>query len=99
MKASSTADEPMVRVGPMVNVAPLLRSLGHDPKPLFSDCGFQVEEFHNVDHFVPFLQACRLLKQAADTANCDHFGLLLGQRSDPSTLGRAVGAARAVPTV
>lgn len=88
-----------MRVGPLANIAPLLRSLGCDPRPIFSDCGFQIEKFNKVDHLVPFLQACRLLKQCADTANCEHFGLLLGQRSAPSSLGIAVFAARAAPTV
>jgi AraC-like DNA-binding protein len=99
MGVTDTAREPMVRVGPMANMAALTRSLGQDPAPLFDASRFSTEEFLDPDHVVPFIPTSQLLARCAKATHCDHFGLLLGQRAEPSHLGIAGFLVRAAPSV
>jgi AraC-like DNA-binding protein len=89
MDSAQAASEQTVRVGPLVNLAPLLRSLGCEPEPVFYATGFHPSEFSDPDHRITFVQASQLLKQSAEITGCDHLGLLLGQQSCPSHLGIA----------
>jgi len=52
--------ESSLRVGPLVNLAPLVRSLGCRPEVVFADCGYQLDEFLDPDHRISFVQASRL---------------------------------------
>ena len=45
----------MVRVGPMVNLVSLTRSLGQDPARLLDACGFTTDDFLDPDHVAPFI--------------------------------------------
>lgn len=87
MALTLSSDESTLRVGPLVNLAPLVLTLECDPAPIFLKSGFQLEDFLDPDHRVPFLQTSRLLQNCVDATRCDHLGLLLGQQANPSHLG------------
>jgi AraC-like DNA-binding protein len=91
--------EPMLRVGPLVNIPAQLRSLGHDAESVFRDTGFRAEDFQDPDGLVPFIQASQLLAKCVTVTGCDQFGLLLGQRATLSHLGLAGFIMQAAPTV
>lgn len=89
MNSMHAASQRTLRVGPFVNLAPVLRSLGCEPEPIFRATGFEPGEFIDPDHRVDFLQASQLLNLCAEITGCDHLGLLLGEQSCPSHLGLA----------
>jgi hypothetical protein len=53
MNQPTAAHEAMFRVGPLVNLASLVQSLGCDPGPIFRQSGFDLEEFQDPDHWLP----------------------------------------------
>lgn len=87
------------RVGPLVNLAPVVQSLGHEPEPIFKRYGFELSDFENPDHRLPYSPAVSLIAECAKTTHCAHFGLLLGERTDVSLLGIAGFLVRSAPTV
>ena len=89
----------MVRVGHFLHMADVLRTLGHDPKPIFAQAGFQLEQFADPDLRVPYHRASHLLAVAQEVSGCEHLGLLLGQKAHPSQLGVTGFLAHAAPTV
>ena len=86
------------RVGPLINLAPLLSSLGCDPEPIFRRAGFGLEEFKDPDHRLPYLRGSQLLADCVAASGCEHLGLLLGQRAGPSHLGVVGFLVRAAET-
>lgn len=79
----------VVRVGPLTGVPAVLRELGHDPKPIFDSAGLELAQFADSDTEISYLAASRLLARCSTATGCQHFGLLVGQRADPSCLGIA----------
>lgn len=94
-----TQEEQTVRVGPLVNLEALVRSLGHDPEPVFEGAGVDISSYRDPDLKLPFMQSSHLLARCAEATDCEHFGLLLGQMSVPSLLGVPGFLARAAPSV
>lgn len=90
---------PCVRLGPLVGVPALLRSLGCDPQPPIAQAGFTLAQFADPDLRIPFLPASSLLAHCVAATGCDHFGLLLGERSVPSHLGIAGYLLQSAPDV
>lgn len=87
------------RVGPLINLAPLVMSLGYDPEPIFKRCGFELNDFENPDHRQLYSRGVDLIKECAETTHCAHFGVLLGEQADVSMLGIAGFLVRSAPTV
>jgi AraC-like DNA-binding protein len=87
------------RVGPLVNLAPLVQSLGYEPEPIFKRFGFELNDFENPDHRLPYSPAVGLIAECATVTHCAHFGVLLGERTDLSLLGIAGFLVRSAPTV
>lgn len=87
------------RVGPLINIARVLRSLDCEPGPVFKHAGFSPEEFRDPNHRFPYLKGSRLLAHCVETTGCEHFGLLLGQQADPSLLGIAGFQTHVAPDV
>lgn len=86
-----------VRVGPMVNIAPLLTEMGEDPERVFTRAGLQLHLFAKPDNRVTYLAADRLFAECVKSTNCDYFGLLAGQRGQPHDLGLAGFLVNAAP--
>jgi len=83
----------------MINLAPLVRSLGYDPEPIFRRCGFELGDFNHPDHRLPYQQGLNLLADCAQTTHCAHFGLLLGEMTEVSLIGLVGFLVRSAPTV
>lgn len=76
-----------LRVGPLVGVPAMLREFGIDPADTIRNIGLNPELFDDPDHIIFFTTAGRLLKACAVQTQCPHFGLLVGQRAGPTSLG------------
>jgi AraC-like DNA-binding protein len=81
--------EGTVRVGPLVNIERVIAKLGFDPEVAFRRAGVQPAVFRDPDHRVSYLQAGQLIAEGAAVTGCPHFGLLVGEMSEPSHLGVA----------
>lgn len=92
-------DDITVRVGPLVNTAPILQSLGCAPGPVFRLAGLRAKQLNDPDRKLPYLQLSRLLSACVAATGCECFGLLVGQAAAPSHLGIAGFLARAAPDV
>ena len=77
----------LVRVGPLMGLAQLVRDLGHDPEAAFAREDLAPEDFADPDAEFSFLRAGRLLAHCVSETGCAHLGLMLGQRIPPSSLG------------
>ena len=93
------AGDSPVRVGPMVNIAPVLSELGQDAEEVFNQVGLKLEWYTNPDAQVSYLRCGRLFAEAASATGCDYFGLLVGQASKPSHLGLVGFLVRTAETV
>lgn len=92
-------DGRFLRVGPFVNTAMVVRSLGCDPQPIFKSQDFTLDQFTHPDIKLPYQQVSHLLDACAEATGCEHFGLLLGQSASASHLGLAGFMMRSAPTV
>lgn len=75
------------RAGPLVNIPKLLLELGCDPDPVFEKADFERNALENIEHRISYLAGDRLLAECVTATKCEHFGLLLGEKADPSHLG------------
>lgn len=89
----------VVRVGPLMGLPALVRELGCDPAPLFRDAGFEMATFDDPDARVPYVAGSRLLARCIEATGREDFGLLIGQRASPSSLGIAGYILRTAPDV
>ena len=87
-----------LRAGPLTNLPALMRGLGHDPGPVFQDCGFQLDDFADPDNRLPFIKASKLFEHCADVTGIDHLGLELGKMATPSHMGVVGFVLGAAPT-
>jgi hypothetical protein len=88
-----------VRIGPLAGLPAILRELGHDPEPIFGRVGFKLAQFADPDTVISFVGASRLLALSVAATGCQQLGLLLGERSGPSSLGIAGFLLRTAPDV
>lgn len=88
-----------VRAGPLMGIPSLLRELGQDAGPILDSEGFTEEHFEDPDTEMSYLAVSRLLANCVAATGCRHFGLLLGTRAGPSSLGVAGFMLRSAPDV
>ncbi len=88
-----------VRVGPLMGVPAVLRELGREPEPVFDSAGLGLAQFADADTEISYLAASRLLARCVAATGCRHFGLLVGERAGPSSLGVAGFMLRSAPDV
>lgn len=93
------AGEATFRVGPLVNLARVLLSLGYEPGPIFKQAGYELRDFQDPDRRQSYVRASRLLELCVEATGCECFGLMLGKQADPSMLGIAGFLARVAPDV
>ncbi len=82
-----------------MQVPQVLQDLGHNPEPILARAGLKPEQFEDPDTVIPYLVAGKLLADCATTTGCRHFGLLVGERAGPSTLGLAGFILASAPNV
>lgn len=81
----------MIRIAPVTAIPSILRELGADPTTLLRR--FQLNEessFSDPEATIPFALCGELMNACVNETGCQHFGLLVGQRGDTSSLG-AIG--------
>lgn len=88
-----------VRIGPLADLPALVNELGVDPDHVFATHGFDVSYFQDADNEISFLGGSELLAGCVSDTACEHLGLLLGKRADPSCLGLAGFILKAAPDV
>lgn len=88
-----------VRVGPLAGLPALVRALDCDPEPLILSAGFDPAELKDPDRVISFVAASQLLSRCVAATGCEHLGLLLGERSAPSSLGLPGFMLRTAPDV
>jgi len=88
-----------VRVGPLMSIGTVLQKLGHEPGPVFESAGLAPAHFADPDFEIPYMDASRLLASCEAVTGCRHFGLLVGEHADPSSLGVAGFMLRSAPDV
>ncbi len=89
----------VVRIGPLMGVPAVLQDLGHDPEPVFAGAGLKPAQFEDPDTEISYIAGSRLLAGCAATTGCRHFGLLVGERAGPSSLGVAGFMLQSAPNV
>lgn len=106
MNPSTPASQPAigargghVRVGPMQPIAALLREHGVDVAALLAECGLAPDALDQADTQLPFHDGACLFERAARTLQRADFGLLVGARFDPASLGLLGNLMRKAPTV
>jgi AraC-like DNA-binding protein len=79
--------EGAVHVGPLLPVPALLNELGVDADELLASVGIEPLLLSDADNLMTFATAGRLLRECVARTACDHFGLLVGERGGPASLG------------
>ena len=67
----------------------ILQEHGCKPEPILDSLGFKPRQFENPDFELPYIQTSRLIARCVEETGCKHFGLLMGMRAEPSSLGIA----------
>lgn len=92
-------NEGHLRVGPLIEVPPILRELDIDPVEIINRVGLDMTLFENSESMISFTAMGRLLNECAARTQCPHFGLLVGQRSGPDCMGVIGGLSQQMPDV
>jgi AraC-like DNA-binding protein len=79
--------EGTVHVGPLLPVPALLQEMGVDADELLATVGVEPRLLDDADNLMKFETAGRLMRACVTRTGCDHFGLLVGQRAGPGSLG------------
>ena len=77
----------LIRVGGAVAIPEILQGLGANTATILSAVGLDPQILADPENVIPFLTLGRLLDECVAATGCEHFGLLVGQRSSPSSLG------------
>jgi AraC-like DNA-binding protein len=82
-----------------MSIPAILREYGSDPEPVLQSFGFKLSHFDDPDHELPFVTTSRLIARCVEITGCEHFGLLIGIRAEPSSLGIAGFMLQTAPNV
>ena len=80
-------EEASHRVGLLAGIPGLLRELGTDPAEVAASAGLDPDGLDAIENRIPFVAMGRLLHSCAVKTGCQHFALLVGQRTRLSHLG------------
>jgi AraC-like DNA-binding protein len=79
--------EGAVHVGPLLPVPALLEQLGVGADEVLTSVGVEPLLLSDADNLMAFATAGRLLRECVARTGCSHFGLLVGERGGPASLG------------
>lgn len=88
-----------VRAGGMQGYPGLMRSLGHDPRPLLARCGLSEAMLADEDRLVPLQSAFDLMAISAEATRLPDFGLRAAEVQDVGALGPVALAMQNAPTI
>lgn len=92
-------EEASQRLGPLAEIPGVLRELGCDPAQVMAGAGLDADACDAPASRIPFVAVGRLLYQCAVKTGCEHFALLVGQRTRLSQLGLPGQLVRHSPTL
>jgi len=97
--ALKSAPKGVIRVGVAYEVCPILREFGVDSSEVIRQAGVDPELFDDENNVIPYAVLGRVLTACVEHTQCQHFGLLVGQRATLSSLGPIGGLLQHSPTV
>ena len=80
-------EEQTVRIGGTMWIPDVLRQLGQDPADVLAAVGLDQKLFDDPDRLISYAARGRLMRHCAARTDCEHFGLLVGQRGGLHSLG------------
>jgi AraC-like DNA-binding protein len=86
-EASHRSEIAMLRIGTVMGVPTVLRNLGLNPSEVLSEGGFDPHIFDDPDNRISFSTRNKMLVHCAEIANCEHFGVLMGQEVSLYSVG------------
>ncbi len=87
------------RIGALVELPAVLREMGVDPATLIAGVGIDPDLLRNPENSLSFVELGRLLEGCVAATGCEHFGLLVGQRSGTASLGLVGRLMQNAPTL
>jgi AraC-like DNA-binding protein len=99
METGSAPPVGSARIAAFMHLPEILREFGVDVHDVIHEAGVQPDIFDDPDNLIPYPDVGRLLSVSARHTNCDHIGLLIGQRSRLATMGLAGQMALCADTV
>jgi AraC-like DNA-binding protein len=88
-----------LRVSIVTHLPQVLRELGHDPAEVLSAFGIDPSFLDDRENVIEFRTVGRLIEYCAERTGCGHVGLLIGEASKLSDLGRVGLLAQHSPDV
>jgi AraC-like DNA-binding protein len=76
-----------VRIATVAAIPIVLEQLGYDPAAILSELGLDMSLFDDPDNVIPYAMRSQLIQHCVRKTHCQHFGLLIGQQTGPSSLG------------
>ena len=95
----TVARQGIVRVAALLGVSPLLRERGVDPAEVLTSLGLAPDTLDDAENRIHYRTGGRLLQRCAEITGCPHFGLLVGQQANVSSLGMLGELMQRSPTV
>jgi AraC-like DNA-binding protein len=92
-------EEASQQVGPLAEIPALLREFGCDSAQVMASAGLDADACDAPESRIPFVAAGRLLHECAVKTGCEHFALLVGQRTRLAQLGLPGQLVRHSPTL
>ena len=80
-------DEATLRVGGALGIIDVLRDFGIDPDEVLREAGIAPRTFDDPDNLITYAARGRMMARAVARTDCQHFGLLVGQRMNLQALG------------
>jgi AraC-like DNA-binding protein len=87
------------RIGALVELPAVLREMGVEPATLIAGVGIDPDRLLNAENSLSFVELGRLLEACIAATGCEHFGLLVGQRSATASLGLVGRLMQNAPTL
>ena len=87
------------RVGVLVEIPQVLRELGKDPASVITRAGVNPDLLRDPENSLSFSDFGRLVEVCVAETGCEHFGLLVGQRSTTASLGLVGRLMKNAPTL
>ncbi len=79
--------EGTLRVGPLLQMPEVAAEFGLALEPLFGEMGLPLSLLDDAERILDVQTAARLLTLCAERSGCPHWGLLVGQKAMPASLG------------
>jgi AraC-like DNA-binding protein len=87
------------RIGALVELPQVLREMGEDPATVIASAAINPDLLRNPENSITFVELGRLFEACVAATGCEHFGLLVGQRSATRNLGLVGRLMQNAPTL